>query len=306
MKKFFVMAAMVLLAASCSNESVENIVENNAEPAVAPVRISVNDFSVSLEEFAGARGLTRAVENPADFFKEKAAITLAFYDAGGTEVYKTTQLKSDGSTYTTFGEFSCNLPIGTYTMVAVAYAFFDGDVFSLTSPTEAAFTSERPRETFCRTQSVTVTTSGAELAVTLKRISSWLCIESTDNRPSGITKIRTTYAKGGKSFNPSTGLTLSDAGFTLTNTPSSAVGSTIKVSSYPFLTSADDAEEVMNITIEVLDASDNVLFTHTVEDVPFKRNRKTTLRGALFTASASSAAFQLETSWLAAAEAIDF
>lgn len=59
--------------------------------------------------------------------------------------------------------------------------------------------------------------------------------------------------------------------------------------SFPFLY-AD--EETMDITIEVLDAGDNALFTHTVSNVPFKRNRKTILQGAIFTAGASSSAFQ--------------
>ena len=54
----------------------------------------------------------------------------------------------------------------------------------------------------------------------------------------------------------------------------------------------------MNITIEVLDASNNVLFTKVVENVPLKRNRKTTLTGAMFTAPTSAASFKVETSWL--------
>lgn len=223
-------------------------------------------------------------------------MTLAFYDVEGTEIYKTTQIKSVPSTFTTFGTFTANLPVGTYTMVALGYAYNDGDVFTLTSPTEAAFTSERPREMFCGTQSVTVTnTNPLDLNVTLNRIVSGLTIQSTDNRPAGIAKIRTTYAKGGKSFNPTTGLALTDNGFTQTNNPSAAIGSTIMVTSFPFLYTD---EETMNITIEVLDNGDNVLFTHTVSNVSFKRNRKTILQGNVFTTDPSGASFLLETSWL--------
>ena len=140
--------------------------------------------------------------------------------------------------------------------------------------------------------------SALDINVTLNRITAMLTIQSTDNRPAGIARIRTTYAKGSKAFNPTTGLATSDAGFSQTNTPSAPVGTTIMVSSCPFLTSADDAEEKIDITIEVLDASDNVLFTQTVNNVPLRRNRQTTLRGAIFTASTSAAAFQLETDWL--------
>ena len=249
----------------------------------------VNDFSITQEEF------TRAAQNPADY-TGVGAITLAFYDAAGTEVYKTTQVRGDGS-YTTFGVFTANLPIGHYSMVAVARAHFDGDAFTLTSPTEAAYTSERPRETFSKVQSVTVTDAAPlDLEVTLDRISAKLKILSTDNRPAGISKLRTTFAKGGKAFNPTTGLATSDAGFTQTNNSSAAVGSPIEIGIMPLLYTD---EESMNVTIEVLDASDNVLLTKTVNNVPFKRNRQTILTGAVFTADASAAAFKLETSWLA-------
>ena len=54
----------------------------------------------------------------------------------------------------------------------------------------------------------------------------------------------------------------------------------------------------MTVTIEALDADNNVLATKVVENVPFKRNRQTILRGKVFTAGTSGAAFTLETAWL--------
>lgn len=291
-----ILAVFALLAAtSCSNESEETVINQN-EQGYAPVTVHVSDFSITTEEMPSGGGTTRAAENPADYLVGGGAITLAFYDAVGTEVYKTTQVKADAATYTTFGEFTANLPVGSYTMVAVARAHYDGDAFTLTSPTEAAYTSERPRETFSKVQSVTVTNaSPLDLNVTLNRISSWLKIVSTDGRPASATKIRTTFGKGGKGFNPTTGLDTTDAGFTQTNNPSTAVGAMIEVNALPFLYTD---EESMTITIEALDAGDNVLATKVVNNVPFKRNRITKLSGAVFTADPSGAAFTLETSWL--------
>ena len=301
-KNFFMAAIMLIAATGCTKDNELTVVENNAEQTTVPVTVRVKDFSIAQEEMPSGGGTTRAAENPATYFAT-GSITLAFYNAEGTEVYKTTQIEGDGS-YTTFGQFAANLQVGTYTMVAVAYGYYDGDVFTLTSPTEAAFTSERPRETFSKVQSVTVTSaSPLDLSITLNRVISKLQIASTDNRPAGVAKIRTTYAAGGKSFNPTTGLATDDSGFSITNTPSAAVGSTIGVESNLFL--AID-EQAMDITIEVLDAGNNVLFSHTVSNVPFKRNRKTTLRGAIFTAATSSAGFQLETSWLTETDPIDF
>lgn len=263
----------------------------------AQVKVRLNGFAITQEDFP-----TKSTEDPADYNLVKA-IDLVMFASDGSEAYRHTQLKDDGSTFTTFGEFSFTVPVGNYTLVAVARQVGNGDVFSLTSPTEAAYTSEKPRETFCATQSVTVTnTTPLDLSVTLNRISSWLTVLSTDGRPASATKVRTTFEKGGKSFNPTTGLALTDAGFSQVGNPSTAVGATVSVTSLPFLY-AD--EETMDVTIDVLDADDNVLFTHTVEDVPFQRNRKTILRGAIFTAAASAASFQLETGWLDD-ETIDF
>lgn len=288
-------AAVVLTLSSCSAETEEvlNVEEQNTIWRV-PVRVRVKEFSVSMEAIPESQ--TRATQSPADYTDIKIMI-LAFYDSEGTEVYKTTQTKGSLSTGETFGDFRCNLPAGTFTMVVIGRDSGTGDAFTLTSPTEAAFTSEKVRETFAKTQSVTVTNSNAlDLEVTLGRIVPELYIESTDTRPEGISKIRTTYGGGGKSFNPTTGLSIGNAGFSLTNTPSSAnVGDVVKVMNYAYL--ATD-EQTMEITLEVLDAEENVLVTKVIPNVPLKRNRRTTLSGPLFTPSASSVSFVLETDWL--------
>ncbi len=295
MKTFFFLAAILLSTAACNSDSELTVVENNADQGYAPVTVRVSDFSITTEEMPSGGGTTRAAQNPADYANVKA-IDLAFYDAANNVAYSHTQLKSDGSTFTTFGEFTANLPVGHYTMVAVARYYDAGDAFTLTCPTAAAYTSERPRETFTNVQSVTVTSATPlDLDVTLNRISSWLKIISPDGRPASATKIKTTFAKGGKSFDPTTGLATVDTGFWQTNTPSTAVGATIEVNAVPLLYTD---EESMNITIEVLDADENVIGTKVVNNVPFKRNRVTKLTGAVFTAGTSGAGFKLETTWL--------
>ena len=291
-KKIF-FAGMILLAASCSNESELNEVINS-EKATAPVTVRVNGFSITQEDFPS--GGTRAEQDVADYDAVKV-LTLAFYD-GSTEVYKTTQKRFESSTYTTFGEFTCNLPIGSYTMVVIGYGYWaNGDEIVLTSPTMAGYTSDWARETFCYTQVVNITSAEpVNLNATLNRIVAQLQVISTDNRVEGVSKIRTTYSAGSKSFNPTTGLATSNTGFSVTNSPSAAVGSTVNFGSFVFL--ATD-EQTVNITLEVLDANEAVMFTRYVPNVPLRRNRQTTLSGAVFTSfAATSSAFQLETSWL--------
>ena len=139
----FVSAVVSLSSCSADAEEVMNNSSQLSGPC-ASVRVHVSDFSISVEEFS--EGRTRAVQDVADYTNVKA-VDLAFYD-GDTEILKATQVKGDG-TYTTFGEFDCSLPLGTYTMVVVGRGWFDGDVFTLTSPTEAGYTSGFTRETRC-------------------------------------------------------------------------------------------------------------------------------------------------------------
>ena len=51
--------------------------------------------------------------------------------------------------------------------------------------------------------------------------------------------------------------------------------------------------------IETLDAQGNTIFSKTVENVPFQRNRKTKLTGAIYSASAAAGSFEVNTDWLA-------
>ena len=280
----------MVLTLSCAADTEEVLNPSNpVSVRYAPVRVQVSDFSMSMEDILEPS--TRAT-SPATY-KNVGAITLAFYDSDGILVCDTTQIKSIPTTFDTFGDFSLLVPMGDYTMVVVARDSVENDVFTLTSPTVASFTSEKVRETFCHTQAVSITSTAAlDLSVTLTRSVSQLSVTSTDPRPNGVDRIRTTFSEGGKSFNPSTGLATVNTGFSVYYTP---VGNTVGYKNFVFLASD---EQTMTIKLEVLDEGDNVLITKEIPDVSLKRNRKTILRGPLFTPSASVASFVLETTWL--------
>lgn len=287
MNKILMMAGMLLLFAACSNESVNEVINDT----LVPVRVHVSGFTISQEDFQTPR---RAAQDVADYSGVKV-VTLAFY-SGSTEVYKHEQVRGALEEGETLGEFECSLPMGSYTMVVIARGQGDGDVFTLTSPTEAAYTGDHSRETFAYTQEVNITnTSAVDISATLNRIIAKLQVYSTDNKTSNANSVRMTFAAGGKSFNPTSGLATSNTGFANTVPISAAVGSTSNSISYLFLKSD---EQDINVTIDVLDTDGAVLFSKIVENVPFKRNRVTKLTGAMYTNDAVSGAFQLETAWL--------
>ena len=286
-KVFYYVAAMLLLAAtSCSSDSENSVVTPQTS---VPVTVRVDGFTQSLEDFSGSSH--RAAQSVESYSNVKA-ITLAFYDANGVEQCKMEQLRDDHTTYTSFGEFSCSLPIGSYTLVAIARGLQPNDVFTLNSAVEAVY-GGLTRETFAGTKAVVInSTSAQNQNISLNRVCAKLTIATNDVRPTSIAKIRTTYGHGSKTFSPTTGFATDNNGFVIINTPS-IVGEPIAISSYVFLT---ENTQTMDITIETLDANDQVVFSTVVHDVPFKRNRVTKLQGSLFSSSVASA-IQVETAW---------
>lgn len=281
--------ALVVFAASCSKESNENDVQNDI---LVPVAVHVEGFSVSTEDFP----VTRTDPQTPASYSGVNSITLAFYTANGTEQYKYTQLKDDNTTYTTFGNFSCSLPMGSYTMVVVACHISESSPFELTSLTSASYIGEHAFETFLAKETVNInSTSAVDISTTLQRIVSKLQIVSTDGKASDVTNIRMIFSGGSKSFNPTTGLATSNTGFTNTVGSSVAIGSTTSSIGYLYL--ATD-EQTMDVTIQTLDQTENVLFSKTVTNVPFKRNRVTILTGAMYTNSGVAGAFLVSTDWL--------
>ncbi len=284
LKKLPLVIGVLALFASCNNESDTN----TKSVQMAPVHVQINDFDISVQSMAP----TRAAKPLAEYDNAKA-ITLAFYD-GNTEVYKTTQYRGSLGGGETFGEFDLSLPLGSYTMVALAYGFREGDVLTLTSPTLAAYAGDHNRETFAVTQAVNIAnTTAVNINATLNRIVAKLDVNSTDGRPAQASSIRVTFSGGSKSFNPTTGLAVGEAGFSNVVSISAAVGNVTSSGSYVFL--ATD-EQTVDVTIEVLNSENTAIFTKQISNVPLKRNVTTILTGSMYTNN-GNASFLINSGW---------
>ena len=284
---YLTIAALTLIMLGCSSESSDE----NSE-VYAPVTVRVNNFSVSQEDFNATRAT--AVGS----YDGLQKLTLAFYKSDGTEMYKATHTKGSMGEGETFGEFSTTLPLGSYNMVVLGYVLYDDDALTLTSPTQAEYTGGFPKETFATTQVVNVTSLTAlNLTATLSRIVSQLKVISTDNRTANVEKIRMTFAAGGKRFSPTTGLATVNTGSVSTVSTGVNVGERSGAVGYIFL--ATDEQE-MSVTIETLDSDGNTIYSTVVQNVPFKRNRRTKLTGTLYPteASARAGSFLVDTEWI--------
>lgn len=306
MKKFLVILTMMAMMTACHKDNM-----NNQDNTTAPVKVTVNDFTISSEGWpeassgctmanASKGGTTGAKTSPASYSGVKA-MTLAFFDANGDQAYCTTQLRADNTTYTTFGQFELSLNLGSYTMIVLGY----GSEVPMTvgSATEASYTADRCRETFVAAQAVNVTsTNPLSLSAELSRVVSKLIVNSTDPRISGVDSVRMTFSAGAKGVNPQTGLASSSNGLSNTVAISTAVGNTSSSASYLFL-NAD--QQSMTVTVKTLRTNGTVYSTRTVENVPLQRNKVTALTGPLYT-NASGASFTLSTSWIGDTNRVSF
>lgn len=280
LKTFVILAALGLIASGCS-------IKQDRSFCRTTISVYVDNFEIEQGDITPTKAQTGVAD-----YSDLKALTIAFYNSNGGEQCKTTQIKEDSSTYETFGEFSCSLPYGTYTMVAVGYYYNPDQPFELTSPTLAAFTGDRSYETFVSTTTFTVLDSDPlSIHSTLERINTCLRVISTDGKAAAVKKIRMTPSKGGKAFNPTTGLATVNDGFSNTVSVSAATGSVSNSLTLFFLASD---EQTMDVTIETLDENQEVLFSTIVHNVPFKRNRQTLLRGSMYSANATVSGLQLD------------
>lgn len=279
---------IVLLLTACSKEST-----TTDTTGTAAVKVTFNDFSITTEDFP--------TKDAVAAYTGVKAMTLAFFDAQGNEVYNTTQLRADNTTYTTFGEFDLSLPLGSYTMIALGYG--SEQPMTVNSATEAVYTVDRVRETFVVSQAVNVTsTNPLTLNAELSRVVPKVFVRSTDTRTAGVDSIRVTFAAGGKGVNPQTGLASSNNGLSNCVAISSAVGAASSTISYLFLASD---QQTMNVTVETIKTNGTVYSTRTVADVPLQRNKITVLRGPMYS-TASDASFTVSTAYLGDTNYVDF
>ena len=70
MRQFFVMAVGVLLAASCSNESIDRVNNEGTEKGeltTVPVMVRVSDFSVVMDDLSSGKANSRGADDPASY-----------------------------------------------------------------------------------------------------------------------------------------------------------------------------------------------------------------------------------------------
>ena len=148
----------------------------------------------------------------------------------------------------------------------------------------------KPSDTFWGSLSLNVQPSSAtNNPVTLHRVATRLRITVTDEVPDGLAKLCITPARWYYGLNILTGEATDERDTERSvNVPASYIGTTGQLMMSVFGMSPD-AEWQTSVVVAAKTASDAVINSITLADVPLKRNRITTYSGTLFAASRSIA-----------------
>lgn len=223
-----------------------------------------------------------------------ASVILSVFDSSNNVVFSTTQASTDES----FGTVTTRIPVGDYTFTALAVAETSADV-AISNKTTATFSALPPIETFSTSQDVSITGNTTKnVTMTFgKRATTTLYVKVTDATPADVQKMQVIVSPSATkpsaySINPSTGLAAEKWRYerTLEKSGTLTTFTGVNVSLALFLTSAT---ENLDFTVNMLSATDEVLYTRTKTGVTFNKSAKTIATGTFFS-SQSAATFDFD------------
>lgn len=245
--------------------------------------VSFSFFDASMEKFneSTRAGETRAAKTWKEYFSRLDIAIIPAADAKKDTVYRVHQLNSSSD----YGTLSMRLPIGKYTMVAVASTA--SEEVGISSPELATFPGSAATDMAYVSQEVDVTSGSTTVNGVLKRSLAKFALESSDSVDMDLDRAEVTFTGNfSKDFNPATGYGIKgDTETTYTKTAQFTDNlkkkkKSITVSLYAFV-----PEEVVTITVDVkvYNVSGDVIKTLHFDNVKIQQNHVTTYRGPLFT-----------------------
>lgn len=264
----------ILLASMCACSGDDAVTSTQVKTSV----VNFSFFDASVEEFA-----TRADDADSKswkkYFKRLDIAIFPVDESKNASVYHVKQLSTDSD----YGTLSIRLPIGEYTMVAVASKSDTG--VSIESPSLATFLGDAAVDMAYVCQAIHVKSGTTSANCLLKRSLTKMVLQSSDALASNVGKVEITY-KGflSKSFNPTTGYGVKgeteetfSKSFTFADGDK---GRTVLLSFYSFI--PEDVEQI-SVGVKVYDVQGEILKELLFDNVKLQLNHVTTYKGPLFT-----------------------
>jgi hypothetical protein len=254
MKKKLILLSAVMLLTACEKPMSDDG-DGNVRIAFVPTTSDLTRETVAIGEYF-------------------SRLAVQLYDSTDTKVFaqSKTQTRDDDD----FGMLNVGLKAGTYTVVAVGHS---SPVTPTIKSTELVqFTAKdgvKNSDTFCHYGQVTISDDGGYYELKMNRVTAMVRFDFTDaTMPDNFDGLKVDYTGGSANFSPKTG-----EGCTKSmQSELRAKAAQYAVFTFPYLST----DGKLKITINALDANQNVLTTKVLTDVPVTRNRITRCTGLLF------------------------
>lgn len=267
MKKLFLCAAIAVSLLACkSKDEPENLQKQQ-------VTFKVTAFEQSTEPMGSPR---------------KAPQATILDDEGGTaltDLYVfdgTTQLAHQTNDDQNFGTVTLDLTHGNHNLSFICTRStglaYSAGVLSATSL----------RSTFGKTLALNVSGSTPAQNLTLERLTGMLCVTINDEFPATANQIEFVMATRYTSLNVATLCGVNGAEWSQKVSCTSKVGQSGVQNSFNFLAPSLTDEYTSDLTINIYNSLDAVIYSVTIEDVRLAANTKTMLSGNMFTSPSAS------------------
>ena len=293
MMKWLFAAVMFTGMCACSGEDT---LQQTSQVETSSVSFSFFDSTV--EEFgkanlsqgameANGESITRAGDNTATTWKKRfTRLDIAIIPVNSRQNIQ--YVHQSDATQSDFGSATLRLPIGKYKMVAIASAM-KGEV-NIVSAEKVTFPEDEVLDDMAYVCKDIEVKSGSNIFnCQLERAISLLKFHSSDELPSGISKIEASLAGNiSRVFNPTTGYGVKGAGDNTQNRSWSLAnlkpGKAITISMYVFLSSE---KETIQADLNIYNTDNEVIKTLHFDQVTLQQNHVTTYTGPLFTSGSA-------------------
>ena len=282
------MAAMCFVTlsffSSCDSDSSSSEIH---EDGVATISFGISSFDYSMTPGTAAPQ-TRATTINTFNKLELHLYTLA--DDGSYVPYDASQQSktiTDASNNTVpnpeYGNFTFRVAYGNYKVLALGYYYTDWA--KVDTPTDIHFAEDKVPVTFYAWQDLEVSSATGNVSITLLPAVARFVVTATAKLPQDVSQYRLTLNPTGINFDATRAIATQTGERVVTTDVSNKVGQTNTSTNCCLYLTAEELTQTtsdINIVLDALSATGDVLYTHTFENVPFKRGYTTSYKGAFF------------------------
>lgn len=282
MKRLFILVAIAAILFSCKTTNQPNngkMVDVTISFAGIDVQVTPEDAPSRLPA-ASDKGVTDA---------KVKRIALSVFDLNGVLIKSAKQNKNADAT--DFGTITMRIPIGGYVFVAVAdTSTSTADVATINSVSEVSFGSAQVcNPTYTALQIVNIegnTTQNVTVDMGTRKNATFAA-QFKDDNPSDVTKIQIIISPDSTAYsdlkvNPSTGLAAAQWKYERTFDLTALQVTTVKNKNFNLPLMLTSEIQIIDVTINALSATDKILYTRTIGNVPFEQAHKTVATGTFF------------------------